>query len=146
VPAVETIDPSSHKASLVWDLTSGVAKPYFMNGSVTGASSDLAFFANVERQESPGKFVQKVVRFDAASKDAVEVYTFRPYSGGFWATFFDRTSERLYVGDVGNGGSIGSLMIIQMQDKSPTLLQEIPLDGVPYSGAFHYPETAALAP
>lgn len=135
--ALEEVNLKEHSSQVVWDL--GTLTPsYFMNGPVVTGKQDLSFFANVERQETPGKFVQVVAEFDVNKKSVREVYTFRPFSGGFWATFYEPSSQKLYVGDLGTQGAVGNLLVIDPQTPGE-ILKEIPLDGVPYSGSWVYP-------
>jgi hypothetical protein len=137
--AVEEINLKDHSSQVLWELDN-LSPRLFMNGPVVAGHGELSFFANIERQETQGKFSQVVALFELGTKKVRDIYTFRPYSGGFWATFFDPKTKLLFVGDTGTQGAVGNLLIIDPQSSPGRLLKEIPLEGVPYSGSWVYPK------
>jgi hypothetical protein len=126
--SVDEIDPSTNTSSQLWDLS---ASGLFMNGPTVPGPNSNTFYANVDQQTGPESFEKRVVRFDLSDHSTTSVYNFKPESGGFWGSFYDETAKALYVGDYGDG-SIGKFVVIR-ENSEP---EDIPLERVPYSGAF----------
>lgn len=126
--AVEEIDPSDNKVTVLWDLD---GSPYFMNGTVIAGPDENTVFVSVAEETSMGVYKNRLLRMDVKKQTAVTAYNYAEGSGGFFAAFFDATSQTLYVGDINpDKDTIGKFEVIP--EKGDSSVIKLPL--VPYSG------------
>ena len=128
VSAVEELDPKTNTVTVLWDLE---GTDVFMNGPVTPGPNANSFYANVEQQTTATTFKKMVMIFNAGEHTMAPVYQFKPESGGYWGSFYDETAKKLYIGDMADT-STGKFVVIDEGGGQ----KEIPLERVPYSGAF----------
>lgn len=122
----EALDPEALTVTEVFDFTS---LGFTGNGPVVDAGNGR-FYANLVKTETSSYVVAKI---DPTANSIDTVHTFPAGSYGCCATYFDQSSETLYVGDAPAEGDEGLFSIYRSGATTPT---EVKVKGLPYSGVF----------